>query len=96
MYRLLLTPIHDVKPTTIHIMWVKFSPSNTLDHICSLIPMDSASCNGMLCNMLINDSNFVCPYNIFSAFGQYTKPLAFIDETCNESIKAVCCGTSPR
>lgn len=63
MYRLRLTPVCGVKHTTIHIMWVKFSPSSTtLDHICPLIPMDSASCNEILCKKLINI--FVCLYHI--------------------------------
>lgn len=50
MYRLRLTPICGDNHTTIHIMWVKFSPSsnNNLDHICPLIPMDSASCNEII------------------------------------------------
>ena len=86
MYRLRLTPVCGVKHTTIHIMWVKFSPSsNTLDHICPLVPMDSASCNEILYKKLINIS-FCLPvshYLVLSANMQsHEKPLAFIDETC--------------
>ena len=84
MYRLRSTNVCGVKHTTIHIMWVKFSPSTTLDHICPLIPMDSASCNEILYKKLINIS-FSLPvsYLVLSANMQsHEKPLAFIDETC--------------
>ena len=64
MLQLLLTPISGVKSSeTIHIMWVKFTPtSSSMDHICPLVPMDPAACNANKLSVAIILIKFLSTY----------------------------------